>query len=295
MTTLQPPEPPADLYLQPRWTQKFRRSLVGLSLAREKCWLLTWDDAGTMHLLDRNGQRQGQVALDGLTMAASADDGSAFAAASPTGNVWYLTPDLRVRWQRVAETGVRSLAIEPFGSHVAVSTSKGALRLFDGSGQTLWTASTPRPLLHLAFVPAKPLLVGAADFGLVIAVDPSGNTVWRDGVVTNIGSLAVNGDGSGIVLSCFGQGLIRYGADGAGREQVGATQSFRYVCCSFAGDRLAVTNLHDQVMLLDRQGQVLTSYSCDQPITALAISALGDEVVSALADGTLTTLKVSQR
>src|SRR5436853_547202 len=83
-----------------------------------------------------------------------------------------------------------------------VADARGTLRLFDRHGRTLWKTDNPRPFQHLAFVPEAPLLLGSADYGLIACFDQAGACVWRDGLVAHIGSLAVSGDGSQIVLAC---------------------------------------------------------------------------------------------
>src|SRR5947209_7446928 len=96
-----PPAPrPASGGVRTQWSVALGAPPRGLALAREKCWLLTWDEHGWLYLLNRRGERLGQMHRDGpVVTACCADDGSACAAAGSQGEVWWLAPDLMTRWQ----------------------------------------------------------------------------------------------------------------------------------------------------------------------------------------------------
>src|SRR5262249_36258486 len=159
---------PARLF-HPAWSVALASGLRGLALAREKGTLLTWDGDGGLYLLDRRGERQAQRPLPGVvTAACAADDGSAYAAVGERREVWWLAPDLTPRWQRTLSHAAVAAALDPFGQYLAVADGRGRLHVLDRHGRRVLSADSPRPLHHLAFVPAAPFLVGCADFGLVV-------------------------------------------------------------------------------------------------------------------------------
>ena len=197
--------------VQPLWTHTHSKAWRGLAQTRERGLTLAWDAEHTIHLFNRRGQVQAQWPFPGeLIDAACADDGGSFAAVGAQGEVWFLAPDLTIRWERRVSTGTAAVALEAFGRYVAVSDDSGTLHLFDRAGRTVWQALNPRPLHHLAFVPEQPRLVVSADFGLVACYDSAGRCLWRDGLVAHVGSLAVSGDGSSLALACFSEGLCCY-------------------------------------------------------------------------------------
>src|SRR5713226_7871184 len=100
--------------MQPRWFHLLSARPRGLSLAREKAWLLTWDEDHWLYLLTRDGRRQAQRKLGNvLTTAACADDGSACVAAG--GNeLWWLAPDLTPRWQTSLPAAALAVAVDAF-------------------------------------------------------------------------------------------------------------------------------------------------------------------------------------
>src|SRR5262249_42706163 len=152
-----------------------------------------------LYLLNASGERQAQVHTSfKLSTAACADDGSAYAAGGARGEVWWLLPDLRTRWERSGGQSVISLALDSFGQYLAVGDSLGTLSMFDSQGRQLFRAQSQRPLHHLTFIPGAPFLVGASDYGLVACFDFNGKLLWHDGIVAHIGSLSVSGAGEKI-------------------------------------------------------------------------------------------------
>src|SRR5262249_55056533 len=152
------------------------------------------------------------------TALACADDGSALAAGGPEGQVWWLNAALQPSGASRVPARVTGLALTTDGEHLAVADGQGGLRVMDRRGRILWTVTTPRPLHHLAFVPEAGLLVGCAEHGLVCCFEQSGPQRWRDGLVSNVGSLAVSGSGAEIALACFSEGLLCYAIDRARPE-----------------------------------------------------------------------------
>ncbi len=189
------------------------------------------------------------------------------------------------RWQRPLPQRATALAVEPLGRCVAVADAGGTLHLIDARGQTLWQATTPRPLHHLAFVAEKPVLVGAADFGLVLCFGESGECLWRDGLVAHVGSLAVSGDGGCMLLACFSDGLYRYNTAGPQQQRIPLETACPLAALSYAGDGLLTADRQNRLFLRDDKGAIQDQVSLDSPAVALALGALGDYAVVGLASG----------
>src|SRR5437868_5836014 len=175
------------------WSHYLPAKPCGLALARERGWVLAWDANHWICLLNRGGERQAQWRPpDRLVMACCAEDGSAYAAVGGKGEVWWLAPDLMPRWEQSVAHPALACALDPFGQYLAVSDARGFIHIFDRQSRTVCRLQGPRPLYHLAFVPAVASLVCCADFGLVAALDLKGNWLWRDGLVANVGAMAVS-------------------------------------------------------------------------------------------------------
>jgi hypothetical protein len=286
-----PPAAPAPTAAGVRllWSQALTGGARGLALAREKGWILAWDDANWLYLLNRQGQREAQVHAPGaLASACCSDDGSAWAAVGSRGEVWWLAPDLTTRWQRLVPAPAVTAALDPFGQYLAVADARGDVHILDHLGRLVCRAHSPRPLLHLAFGPTA--LVGSADYGLVACLDLNGRWLWRDGLVAHVGSLAVSGDGRQVLLACFSEGVLRY--DGQGRKQgrLAVPEPCRLVALSYDGRLLLFGGLSTRLLLLDAAGTTLASHQLEKPFTALALSPLGEAAVIALNGGPVVML-----
>jgi hypothetical protein len=277
--------------MRPVWMQSLPASPRGLALARERDWLLAWDINHWIYLFNRAGDRQAQWhAPDALVTAACADDGSAYAAVGSRGQVWWLAPDLMPRWERALHHPATAAALDPLGQYLAVCDNRSNLHLYDLTGHTVFQVQTPRPLHHLAFVPAAPFLVGSADYGLVICFDAVGHVVWRDGLVAHVGSLAVNGDGSLALLACFSEGVQRYSVTGKNLGRLAVAEPCRLAAVSFDGRLLLLAGMDPQLRLVDQGGQTLCTYALERPAAGLALGALGEHAVVALVDGPVLRL-----
>jgi WD40 repeat protein len=281
--------------VEQHWVRSLGVRVRGFSSAREKGSLLVWDDSNGLHLLNRHGEHQAQVRPPGaLTSACVADDGSAYAAVGERGEIWWLAPDLSVRWERFMPSKAVAVATDPFGQYLAVSDSRGNLHLLDRFGKLICGTLTPRPLHFLSFIPTSPLLVGSADYGLVACYDLSGRPQWRDGLVAHAGSLSVSENGGHIVLACFTEGLQRYSLDGKNLGRLSAGEPCRLASLSFDGRKILVAGLSNKVLMLDQTGRVLVSHSLERSPVALALGPLAKRAVFASADGSLLELSLRQ-
>jgi hypothetical protein len=271
------------------WSQTIPAPLRGLILARERETILAWDGQESLFLFNHAGAIQARrVAPAPIAATGCAEDGSAYAVGcSQKPMICWLAPDLAPRWQRSLPQRATAVAMEPLGRCLAVADAGGTLHLMDVRGRTLWKATTPRPLHHLAFVPEKPVLVGAADFGLVLCFGASGECLWRDGLVAHVGSLAVSGDGSCVLLACFSDGLYRYSTAGPPPQRIALESPCRLAALSYAGDCLLTADRPQRLCLRDPKGDVREQINLDAPVVAAALSALADYAVTGLANGAI--------
>jgi hypothetical protein len=280
--------------LQLVWSLPLLSEPRGLTLAREKGWVLAWDQHRWLYLVNYLGKRQAQTCLaEAATAACCSDDGSAVAAGSQQGDVWLLAPDLTIRWQKKLDVGVLAAALDAFGRYLAVADARGFVHVFDRAGHEVAQLQTARPFHHLAFVPAAPYLVGSSDFGLVGCLDLKGQWLWRDGLVINVGGLSVSGDGGLVALACFTEGVQRYQLGGKGLGRVSAGEPVRLIATSFDGRLMLAAGMAESLILLDGGGRVLGAHRLEQPAVGIALAALGEEAFVATADGKVHAMRVS--
>lgn len=280
------------MQFQPQWSQRLQGPVQGVALAREADGILAWDQGNWLYLFNHAGQRQAQVRFPASILhAAYSDDGSAILALAAEGFFW-LGPDLSVRRQQPLANLPLALAVDPFGQYAVAADSRGHAQIFDHLGRKVAQLSLPRSFHHVAFVPAAPLIVGCADYGLVGCFDMHGELVWRNGLVAHVGGLAVAGDASNIVAACFSEGLQRYDLAGKDLGRVKTGQSCRLVSMSFDGRRLLLAGAGDSVELVDADGKELGNARVEQP-TAVALGALGDYAIVGSGSGTIRKLTIT--
>jgi hypothetical protein len=263
-----------------------------LQAARERGWLLAWDSGGALTLLDFGGTEVGGIRLTPpVTAVACADDGSAIAAVAGQ-RLLFLGADLAVRWEQ-SPPGVSALAVEAFGQYLAVALTDGGLNIMDRRGQVVSSTKTPRPLRFLGFAAERPLLIGSADFGLVVCCDLRGRWFWRDGLVAHVGSLDVCGSGLA-ALACFSDGLVRYGPEG-GKQPPLSVGFVRRASLSYDGGSLLTLGQGKEVRLRHRNGTVLGEWEADAEPIGLFLDALGRRAALAFADGRVRLLDTERR
>jgi hypothetical protein len=258
--------------------------------------VLAWDQNHWLYLFDHAGHGQGQVRFPGTLVAACcSDDGSAYAAAGNRGEICWLAPDLMTRWQHELSAPAVAVAMDPFGKYLAVADNRGETHLFNRLGKPLKSLQTPRPLHHLAFVPAEPCLVGCADYGLVTSFDITGALRWRDGLVAHAGSLSISGDGARILVACFSEGVQVYNLEGQKQARISVSEPCRLASVAFTGRFVLVAGLTHRLLVLDGEGQTVASQLMEKPITGAAMAALGDYGVVGLADGPVMRLNIRKK
>jgi hypothetical protein len=277
--------------MRPLWSQALSARPRGLALAREKGWTLAWDETHWLHLLNQKGERQAQIHAAGpLAGACCSDDGSAYVAVGGRGEVWWLAPDLMTRWERSVPAPALTAALDPFGQYVAVANGRGTVHVLNRLGDTVCRIQSPRPLHHLAFVASAPLLLGAADYGLIACFELTGRCVWRDGLVAHVGGLSVSGDGGQVAMACFTEGILRYNSAGAKLGRLPVNEACRLVSSSFDGRVLLVASLSSRLLLVEAGGKTVCTHRVETPVVSLALAALGDAALVALSDGPVAKL-----
>ncbi|MFO0929989.1 MAG: PQQ-binding-like beta-propeller repeat protein [Gemmataceae bacterium] len=277
------------------WSRALAFSAAGLCLAREPAHPLVWCSDGRLARLDHGGQALAEFRLPyPLQLAAISDDGRTVLTAGTGGQVALYTLDFVPVWKTTVSRRPVAVALDHLGARAAVADDGGGLHIFDDRGQRVWQAATPRPLVHLAFVPEEAVLLGAAEYGLVCAFDARGDTLWRDGLVAHVGGLAVTGTGDRAVLACFTQGLFAYHPRRGGRTAIERASPARLVAVSYRGDRLVTAGLNADLAIRDPAGDVLAAHTLPAIPSAMALDGLGEFLYALLADGRLVGVELSR-
>jgi hypothetical protein len=280
-------------HLSVLWTAEPASTLHGLALSRESGRVLVWNNRLGLYLYDSRGQCEAEWRAPAeLTAAAMSADGKHFAVIDTAGQLRLLRQDLTPRWNRPLPQAT-TVAVDSFGSRLAVADAAGDLYLLDQEGETIWRTNGPRSLRFLTFVPESAVLVGSADFGLVLCCDSHGRCLWRDAPVTHTGSLATSGDGGTVAIARYSEGLCCYAVDQPRPRTVRGTQPCRLADIAYDGRTLATAGLDDRICLRDADGTTRAEMTLSSRPVALALSPLADRVVLALASGSIQMLTTS--
>lgn len=279
--------------MQLAWTHPLPAAASGMSLAREPGTVLVWDAEHHLARYDVRGQLLvRQRASSSLLMAACSDDGQSIATIGQRGKVRLMTAEFAPVFERTLEARPITLALDALGLRVAVADEKGGLHVFDRTGKRLWHTTTARPLVYLTFFPESASLFGCAEYGLVAAFDRAGKEQWRDGLVANVGGLAVSGDGKRVVLACFTEGLYRYSVVKSQREQLARAAPSRLVGLDYRGEVLLTTGLGKELVRRGLDGELRSILLLPANPVAVALEALGEAAVVLLASGALARVEL---
>jgi hypothetical protein len=282
------------------WTVLTDSPLKGLALAREAATILAWDEGDQVYLLDTYGEHRSVSRAPGKIVAATISDCGTLVALLVAGSrLLLLSADLEPIADRSGPPDAQALAIDPHGRYVLVASRISVNQFYTRYGKPAGKFETRQPLAHLAFVPDRAFLLGAAAFGSLIGVElraGSGSgrlaaeVAWDEAVLSNVGRLTSSGDGGMILASCYTHGVQRYDLRGhnEGAYHLGGTAA--HAVSDFPGRLIAVATLEGELVILSPGGQVRWRTGLPRPATALDVDPLGRFVVYGQSTGEIVRL-----
>jgi hypothetical protein len=281
--------------LSPLWSLPPFAPLRGMCIVRERNYVLVWDENDSLHLFNAQGELQSWAKIQGeLVAAAASDSGKRYVALTKDGNLHSLGPDLAVERVTPFCAGVQALVLDPHGDYIAFALADAQVGIADIYGRKLWREETPRPLLHLAFMPALPFLVGASSFGIITCFDFAGRCVWQKGLVSHIGTLAVRGANGMSLLACFSEGIQSYSFAGKDLGRARLPEPCRLLAVAYADDLVLATGLSRQVALADSRGHVFAVAPLEKPPAFLGLAAAGGQAFVAFQDGGVVSFRITK-
>jgi hypothetical protein len=280
----------------PLWSHQLSGPAVGMAVARESGHALIWDVNHRLTILSRRGSVQAQLTHPRpIVAAAISDDGSGVILADERFLTW-LRRDLSPRWRKDLQSKPTAVSIDSLGRCVAIADAGNHLQLFDKGGKSIAEPIiAPRPLFHLAFLSAEPILTGAADFGLVVALDLRlRQWTWQDAPVIHLGDLSPAIAPAMIAVACFSEGVRRYDSRGKPATSVPASEACRFVAISANGRRLLIGSIFGGLYGYSDAGAQLFEQRFDQSFAGVWLAPLADMGWVALVDGRVIGLDLSE-
>ena len=274
------------------WVNPLRTEIQSLSHSGETHHLLVCDVDGWVYHADDTGQIQTQKHFPRLATAILSQNGSKYAVADKTGQIYLLSPDFTVRWQQSVEQPILSLAMDPHGHFLAAADNNCGVHIWNAEGQLQSQITVTRPLVHMSFLQEVPLLVGNADFGLVLALDLNGQILWRDHPLVKMNSLSADAVGRNLLVACYSEGIHVYQATtGEKRPRLATREPCLFVEQSVCGQRILTGSVKNTLHELNAEGQQVSEFVCGRTLRAMVLSALGEYVIVALKGGQLKKLQ----
>jgi hypothetical protein len=284
------------------WTMVTDSPLKGLALAREAGTILAWDEGNQLYLFSVRGESLSTSRVPNrILTAAISDEGGVIAvlADADDAGLLLLSADFDVKSQRPAPSEASFVTIDPHGRYLAVGTRQNALHLLNRHGRAAGRLETMEPLSHLCFLPGRPLLIGAAAFGMLVGIelepgrspgrlDPE--IIWQDRLMSNVGRLALDGEGTMVLASCFTLGIQRFDLMGRneGSYHLGGTVS--HAVPDFPGRSIAAATLEGELALMNSAGNVRWRTRLPRPVIALEFDPLGRYLIYGHATGEIVRL-----
>jgi hypothetical protein len=284
------------------WTVVTDSPLKGLALAREAGTILAWDEGNQLYLLNVRGESLSSSRVpDRILAGAISDEGSLIAllVEAEEARLLLLNADFAVELERPAPTEASFVSLDPHGRYVAVGARHGALSVLTRYGRPVGRVETIEPLSHWCFVPDRPLAVGAAAFGMIVGVALEwtrgggrldAEIVWQDRLMSNVGRLAISGDGAMILASCYTLGIQRFelGGRNEGSYHLGGTVV--HAVPDFPGRSIVATTLEGDLAVMNSGGNVRWRTQLPRPAMALETDPLGRYILYGHATGEIVRL-----
>jgi hypothetical protein len=282
------------------WSALTDAPLRGLQLAREARLVLAWDDGPFAAIYDLDGRRQHHARSPAPILAARiSDDGRRVVLLVAGPRMLSLDASLGLIDDRPAPAGALGFDLDPHGRFVAVSTRSGEVILLTAEGRQVGRVAARQPFPHLRFVPAQPVLLGAAGYGMIQAFQLAPGSsptrleaepIWDERLLSNLGRLEVTGDGQVILASCYNVGIQRYDVKGhnEGSYHLGGTAI--HAVPDFPGRLIAAATQEGELAILNRAGNIRWRTGLAKAPVALEFDPLGRFLIYGLETGEIACL-----
>lgn len=271
----------------------FPEGIVDMAFAAEARTLLLATKAGTLTLLRQDGTLlESNRSLPGVHRVVWAENGCFGAAIAGNDKVVCLYPNLTPAWDVTVTGCVRSIAITPYGSHLAICGETGVTHIVTTDREQISRFETIRPLDFVQFLSERQRLIGAAEFGHLCCHDLSGEEIWNERITNNVGGMFVTGDGKRILLASYIQGVQMMNGRGQQKGSFLLDGVPTVVRASSNRQRIVALTQESRIYLLNFDGEMqwAADLSNDPPVN-ICLGPFGDRLFVCTASGRLLQLQ----
>jgi hypothetical protein len=272
------------------WTFSTESRLTHLAVAWESEDSLVADDAGGLSVIGPEGRlrhlTRGLADVSAISIAATGE----CVAVAYGQKLALLDRSLSMVWSLSLYDRVTALSLDPFGRHLAVALANRDVRIYTTTRRRIADFEVVRPLRYLQLSATEPLLIGAAEDGLLGAYTVAGKTVWDTHLFATCGDMTASGDASNILLAGFAHGIQKFDRAGANRGAFVVEGTPARISTCFDGSRIAAATLERQVFLLDRCGRLLWAAVAGGDVASVSCNGTGRVVTIGFTEGRVERL-----
>lgn len=270
-----------------RWSFTVDAPLTDLRLSRETGEVLAADESGGLYLLDRRGQVRALTRTKhSVKRLAWSDTGVAGAAILDDNVVGWFDHHLQFQWTHDLEDEILGIAVDPYGTHVAVGQADGVNLVYSQSHKKTTRFETVRPLRYLQFLTQSTELLVASEYGFVGRYTLAGAPVWTSKLWSNVGDFAATGDGRSMFLAGFAHGVQAFdGLTGNTRGSFICDGSVGLVSCGFTKRDVVAYTLEGTLFSVDDEGNPRWNVTVPENVQRIILSPLSDFIICGFASG----------
>jgi len=280
--------------LPPRSVSSFRAEskVTGFSAMLENGDFVIADDLGTLYRLDPllnvSLLTRLQEPVRQLCWSATGNAGSAL---SGKNKITRIDEKLKVIWTTEVPFNCTRIAIDPFGVFTFVASEEEGAIVLDDRGKRAAVIKSNRPLAYAQFLVEEPIIIAAAEHGLLGAYAVSGEKVWEQPLWSNVGDLSVTHDQVHIHLAALNHGIKVYNGQGENITGYILEGTVNRVATSYRGQQILASTVENQIYRLDHDGEMLWAAHPESPVTHLFSHPLGKEGVAVFEDNQAVLMK----
>ena len=274
-----------------KWSFHGDGAIVSMALARETSEVFLCDASSTLYRLTRAGKIAAVTHLQApCRQLVWSDDGQWGYGVSADRSLVRLDRNLQIDWEYETSDDILSLAVTPFGHHVAIALTDATNIILNERKRKIARFETVRPLQFIQFCGTEPVLFGSAENGLLCCHNLTGAQLWQERVWSNVGSMSVTGSGDIVYLANFSHGVQAFDGDGVSLGAYVLEGTVDQVSTSFEPYRLIATTIEQFVYWLNSDGDLIWASGTPSGVVDTACDPLGEWVLLAFKSGDLVRL-----
>ncbi len=275
-----------------RWSFSVDAPLTDVRLARETGEVLAADVSGGLYLLSRRGQVKALTRTrHAVKRLAWSDTGTAGAAILDENVVGWFDRNLQFQWTRDLSDELLTVAVDPYGTHVAVAQADGVNIVLTQANKKASRFETARPLRHIQFLSHKPELLVGAEYGFIGRYTLGGAPLWTNKLFSTVGDLTATGDGRSLFLAGFAHGIQAFdGQTGDARGTFVCDGTVGLVSCGFSKRDIVAYTLERTLFSADDEGNPQWNVTVPDDVQRIILSPLGDFLICGFASGRIVRL-----